>query len=168
MTKVRSTMLSKNHFHFYIVKMKKWVAFVLIMYRKKLNKVSLNSDRLPYKTIWWCLNIRDKPHFKLDTLDIDTWSTHRNTSCRHLTYPSLGGGYEGWILDVSSCIGKHTGRNNSISCILYWSIAFIKATCTVQNVRTFGVLINEPYKQEIETLSTIENIRIFFQTHIQL
>lgn len=169
MTKVRTTMLSKNYFHCCIVKMEKWVALALMMHRKKFNKISPNnSDRLSYKTICWCLNIRDTPHFKLATLDIDTWYNYRYSWYRHLTYPSLGGGYKGWVLDLSSAWESIQAGINSITCKRYCSIAFIKATCSMWNVTTFGVLKNEPYKQELETISTTENIRSFFQMQLQL
>lgn len=152
MTKVRTTMLSKNYYHCCIVKMEKWVALALMMHRKKFNKISPNnSDRLSYKAICWCLNIRDTPHFKLATLDIDTWYNYRYSWYRHLTYPSLGGRVQGLGSRLVFCMGKHTGRNNSITCKRYCSIAFIKATCSMWNVTTFGVLKNEPYKQELET-----------------
>lgn len=38
----------------------------------------------------------------------------------------------------------------------------------MQTVRTFGALINEPYMQELETISTTDNIRSLFQVHLQL
>lgn len=62
-------------------------------------------------------------------------------------------------------LGKHTG--SSISLTRHQGIA-LKVTCTRLTVRTFGDLINEPYMQELETISTTDNIRSLFQVHLQL
>lgn len=144
------TMLSRNYFHCYIGKMEKWV---LNEVRKKFNIFKHQSQA----GIQNCLMV---PKYKGYTSKLATFDK----------FDILHTQAWGWVCGLGSrlfCIGKHTGRNSSISSTRPQSIA-LEVTCTSQTVRTFGALINEPYMQELETISVTDNIRALFQVHLQL
>lgn len=138
--KVRTTMLLKYYFSNKKNENEKESSFSI--HRGKCNDIFINNDRLSYKTIWWWLNARDTPHFKLYIIDAGSLKLREQV--------------QGLDSRLVFHMGKTRDRNKSTSRIRCQSIAFLKATCTIQNIIIFGILINEAFKQELETISATQ------------